>query len=481
MFAISKSRSLAIFVVAGQLGTLGVYPITGTAVAQSVKLAPSATAADPNILLIQEQLVWTGYYEGPVDGSAGAGTQGAIKRFQHDIGHPETGSLDDPQAAMLAQRAQVIIQQAGYRRLLDARSGIRTGMPLGLVGQHKNVAGGSDYYSADGQMQIGLRTFRTGTDATTLFNELRSRLEGSSATAYSVGRNTWFVLAGESESKKYYLRYTSGPDLIAGFFSVHSKSLPHETTGPYVAAVTLMSLTMQAFAADLGKEQIPTLAEIGQLEPVALSSAGPSPPQAEPAPTAPALPAASANDATVRALQKQVTQLEAKQRQLEQQLAEKTTDTPTKPATPPKTDTPPKPTAKDVTKSSTPMKPGSSFPDVDYGTIAALGLACALLLLWRRRSSPSVAGATASYASSGARAAPDAGLTAEGPPPPSQRPATSAGAATPAAVAAMPSPAAAASASGGGLNIILVGGGMVLLVFLLAFAVSKISSLTGFS
>jgi peptidoglycan hydrolase-like protein with peptidoglycan-binding domain len=61
---------------------------------------------NPNILRIQEGLVWTGYYEGPVDGSAGVGTRGAIKRFQHDIGKPETGSLDDPQAAMLAQRAK---------------------------------------------------------------------------------------------------------------------------------------------------------------------------------------------------------------------------------------------------------------------------------------------------------------------------------------------------------------------------------------
>ena len=56
---------------------------------------------------------------------------------------------------MLAQRAQTFIQQTGYRSLLDARSGIRTGMPLGLTGQRRSIAGGTDYISADGQMQIG--------------------------------------------------------------------------------------------------------------------------------------------------------------------------------------------------------------------------------------------------------------------------------------------------------------------------------------
>lgn len=496
MFATGKSRVLATIAVVGQLGTLGALTATHTVVAQSVKLTQSTTVADPNILRIQEGLVWTGYYEGPVDGSAGAGTQSAIKRFQHDIGKPETGSLDDPQAAMLAQRAQVIIQQTGYRPVLDTRSGIRTGMPLGLTSQHKSVTGGSDYASADSQMQIGLRVFRTGKDAAALFNELKGRLEGSSATTYSAGRNTWFVLAGESDSRKYYLRYTTGPDLIAGFFSVHDKSLPRETTGPYVAAVTLMSLTMQTFAADLGKEQISALTDIGQLEPVALSSAGPSPQQAQPSAAAPLQPqpAPSANDATVQALQKKIIALEAKQRQLEQQLAAKTADAPAKPATIPIADTPPRPTpqtkpettAKDTTKPDTPAKPKSSGQNVGYGTIAALVLACVLLVLfWRRRSSlgPSTAGATASTASPAATVVPDAGFAAQDVPPLLQHPDKPAAAATPAAaMAAAGTPAlTAASANGGGLDIILVSGGMVLLVFLLAFAVSKIATLAGFS
>ncbi len=477
MFTRSKSRIFAILVVAVQLGA---FTTAGIAV------------ADPNIQQIQEGLVWTGYYEGPVDGSLGAGTQTAIKRFQHDIGKPETGSLDDPQAATLAQRAQILIQQTGYRPLLDARSGIRTGMPLGLVSQRRSVAGGSDYTSPDGKMQIGLRVFRAGADAAALFGELKGRLESSSTTTYSVGRSTWFVLAGQSDSRKYYLRYNTGGGLIAGFFSVHDNSLPHETSGAYVAAVTMMSLTMQTFAADLVKEQIPALTDVGQLEPAALSAAGSDQAQASPAP--PLQPAPSANDATVHALQKQIAELEAKQRQLERQLAAKTTDAPlAKPATTAKADTPPIPaqqkkretTANTTGTSGTPTKPASSGLDADYVTMAVLALLTfALLVLFRRRRpSPAapIPGASASPAPAAAPAASDAHLAAQDVAPPlQQRPDTPVAAATPAPVAT-PAPAAAASTNGSGLNIVLVGGGMVLLVFLLAFAVNKIASLTGFS
>jgi hypothetical protein len=394
---------------------------------------------------------------------------------------------------MLAQRAQTFIQQTGYRSLLDARSGIRTGMPLGLTGQRRNIAGGNDYTSADGQMQIGLRAFRTSTDAATLFNQLKSRLESSSETTYSIGRNTWFVLAGHSDNREYYLRYSIGPELIAGFFAVHDKSLPRETTGPFVSAVTLMSLTMQTFVTDLSKEPIPTLTDVGQLEPIALTSAGATPQQAQP-PAAPPQPkqlAPSSNDATLQALQKKVTDLEARQRQLEQQLAAKSSDASTRPSAPPKADTPARPapqakpdaTAKDTTKSGTPVNSRPSGSSVGYGTIAVLVLACLLLLFWRRRVSPvpSVAGAAASTASPAATTAPEAGLAAQDIPPLLQHPEKPAVVAATATTAATPGPAAASSANSAGLNIILVAGGMVLLIFVLAFAISKIATLTGFT
>jgi len=490
MFTIGKFGIFTAIIAAGQISALGPLVAIRAATAQPVQLAQTSVVGDPAVLRIQEGLVWTGYYEGPVDGSAGAGTQSAIKRFQRDVGKPDTGSLDDAQAALLAQRAQTIVQLTGYRSLLDARSGIRSGIPLGLTPHSKGVAGGSDYASPDNQMQIGLRIFRSNRDAAALFSDLKSRLETSSTTVYSVGRSTWFVLAGESESRKYYLRYSTGQDVIAGFFSVYDKSLPRETIGPYVAAVTLMSLTMQPFAATLGKDQIPALIDIGQLQPATLSGAAASSQQGQPPITVPAQP--STNDATALALQRKITELEAKQRELERQLAAKSNDASKSPPLT-KADVPAKQqaqakadqTSNPTSRSSTPAKPETSNPGVSYGTLAVLAAASILLLLFRlRKASPAPPATDASASTTPIAANPvhetsvaTANVTLA--PQHIDAPATVPAAA---AAATMPAPAGATvSAGSGGLNVVLVAGGMVFLVFLLALVVSKIASFSGFS
>ncbi|MDX3972039.1 MAG: peptidoglycan-binding domain-containing protein [Bradyrhizobium sp.] len=489
MFTVGKFGIFTAIIIAGQIGALGPLVTIRAATAQSAQLAQTGAVADPAVLRIQEALVWTGYYEGPIDGSAGAGTQSAIKRFQRDVGKPDTGSLDDAQAAMLSQRAQTIVQLTGYRSLLDARSGIRSGMPLGFTPHSKGVAGGSDFASSDNQMQIGLRIFRTNRDAAALFSELKNRLETSSTTVYSVGRSTWFVLAGESESRKYYLRYTTGPDVIAGFFSVHDKSLPRETIGPYVAAVTLMSLTMQPFAAALGRDQIPALADIGQLQPAALSGTTPLSQQGQPPAAVPAQP--PANDAATLALQRKIIELEAKQRELERQLATKTTDA-SKSAPLTKADATAKqqphaktdPASNPTSRSGTPAKPDTSDSGVSYGTLAVLAAACILLVLFRlRRASPAppAPGASASTTPIAANPVQETSVaTANATLAPQHIDAPKA---VPAVVAAtaMPATVAAAPAGSGGLNVVLVGGGMICLVFLLALIVSKIASFTGLS
>jgi peptidoglycan hydrolase-like protein with peptidoglycan-binding domain len=93
----------------------------------------SLPASDPTIMKAQEALVWSGYYDGPIDGNSGPGTQAAIRRFQHDIGKAENGALDDAQSAALLQRAQRPIQATGFRQFLDPQTGIRVGIPLAIT------------------------------------------------------------------------------------------------------------------------------------------------------------------------------------------------------------------------------------------------------------------------------------------------------------------------------------------------------------
>jgi hypothetical protein len=187
------------------------------------------------------------------------------------------------------------------------------------------------------------------------------------------------------------------------------------------------------------------------------------------------------------ALQRKISELETRQRELERQLATKTKDA-SKSASPAKADaaTKPQPQAKadpnskPISQPSTPAKPDPPNPGIGYGTLAVLAVASILLLFFRlRRSSHAPPATGASAVPSIASPAQETQLpTVNVAPAPQHVDAP----ATPAAMSATPARAALAVPTGSsGLNVALVGGGMICLVFLLALIVSKIASFTGFS
>jgi peptidoglycan hydrolase-like protein with peptidoglycan-binding domain len=476
MFVSSKFLAFAILVLAGTVDP-GALPATAESLppfrmAQSQAVSPPP---DANVQKIQEALVWTGYYEGPIDGSAGPGTQSAAKKFQRELSKPETGTLDDSQAAVLAQRAQTAMQASGYRSILDPRSGVRIGIPFLLASQKKNANAGTDYISPDGRIQIGLRVFRTNQEFSAVFTQLKEKSATSSQLSYSTSRNNWFVLAGESATKKYYVRYHANRDLIAGFFSIHDKSLPKETNGPLVSAITIMSLTMQPFSADLNASSVASLSAANLFEPISLAvgdsgldkddQAGIPAPAAAPAPRAAASPAAvplanaPRDDAALQALQKKIAEMESTQRKLQQQLAAKDAEK--------KADPPPAP------KSWTPS----------YEMLGLLvGLVFLLVLLLGRRATgsktaePSRTAAPASEPSPAANAPPPQPVVVmhEAPVVTHEAPAVVPPPLPP------PQPAAAAASGRGGFAVIVAMGGLVAVVLVIAFLVEKISSVTGF-
>jgi peptidoglycan hydrolase-like protein with peptidoglycan-binding domain len=464
MFVSSKFRALAILVLVAAVD-LGALSATAESlppfrVAQSQAVSPPP---DANVQKIQEALVWTGYYEGPIDGSAGPGTQSAAKKFQRELSKPETGTLDESQAAVLVQRAQTAMQTSGYRPILDPRSGVRIGIPFLLVSQRKNANAGTDYISPDGRIQIGLRVFRTNQELSAVFTELKEKSVTSSQLAYSTSRSNWFVLAGESVTKKYYVRYHANRDLIAGFFSIHDKSLPKETNGPLVSAITIMSLTMQPFSADLNPGSVASLSAANLFEPISLAVgdpgldgqastpapvAAPAPRAAEPPATVP-LANAPRDDATLQALQKKIAEMESTQRKLQQQLAAKDAEK--------KADPPPAP------KSWTPT----------YEMLGLLaGLVFLLVLLLGRRATGSKTAEPSKTAAPAGEPSPVVNA-----PPPQPVVVTHE---APAVVPPPPQPAAAPASGRGGFAVIVAMGGMVAVVLVIAFLVEKISSVTGF-
>jgi peptidoglycan hydrolase-like protein with peptidoglycan-binding domain len=448
---------------------------------------------DASIQKVQEALVWTGYYDGPIDGSAGTGTQSAIKKFQRDIGKPESGALDDAQSTILTQRGLSAVQATGYRSILDSRSGLRIGIPFLLAGQKRDAGAGTDYVSNDGRIQISLRTFRTNQEISSVFNQLKERFSDVSQVAYSPSRSNWFIIAGESATKKYYVRYYASRDLISGFFAVSDKSLPKETNGLLVSTITFMSLAMQAFAADINSNSIATLNNANLFEPVALlddvsSTKGHQTTPLNTTTTQPIQPGAVAgsqasDDVALRNLQKKLAEMEATQRRLEQELearrAEKTDPSGKKP-----------PAAKD--KTSTPDK------SLNYETLGLLAAALfVLILLIGRRSLPSKAAEVVNPTEAPKTEAPKTEA------PKTEAPKTEAPkTAETANVAGRPassSPKVAADAplagqeiileqvrqrasgsTNSGLGVVVSLGGMIAVVLLVAFLVEKVSSISGF-
>jgi Putative peptidoglycan binding domain len=59
----------------------------------------------PVRIKLQESLIWTGYYPGPLDGDVGERTLLAIRNFQGALGHPQTGLVTQPELSTLHQQA----------------------------------------------------------------------------------------------------------------------------------------------------------------------------------------------------------------------------------------------------------------------------------------------------------------------------------------------------------------------------------------
>ena len=84
-------------------------------------------------ILLQSYLIWTGDYEGALDGAYGPGTRRSIRLFQERNGFEATGVFTEDQAALLAQKFTQAMARLGAEKVRDLDAGIEVLMPLALV------------------------------------------------------------------------------------------------------------------------------------------------------------------------------------------------------------------------------------------------------------------------------------------------------------------------------------------------------------
>jgi peptidoglycan hydrolase-like protein with peptidoglycan-binding domain len=215
-----RAAVVAALVVCGLLGA------ASSGQAQSPRpQAGSIDAADldgmlnvPEKKLLQEGLIWLGYYNGWADGVLARGTRDAIWSWQEQNGIRPTGRLDGEQALRLAGSAFSARDRFGWQPLSDSRSRITLSYPSKLLTEQKNSdMGGLLLDSQDGN--VSLMTVRMTDIKVGQIDALYEALAGDqkSKVTYEFRRDDLFILSGNRGSGKFYARYEQRGGEIRGY------------------------------------------------------------------------------------------------------------------------------------------------------------------------------------------------------------------------------------------------------------------------
>jgi S1-C subfamily serine protease len=183
-------------------------------------VAPGRAASDdldPDaVMLLQYMLIWTGDYNGMVDGAFGRGTLDAVLSFQRRHGYVAGGPLSDAALQALAEESERASEAVGFTLVDDPATGMRLGIPGRLVQEIGPVARGTRYASPDGLVEIETVSVSTAEQSLAALYTRLSGLRGR-VVDYGVFRGEWFVLTGTAAGKRFYTRFQSGSGELRGF------------------------------------------------------------------------------------------------------------------------------------------------------------------------------------------------------------------------------------------------------------------------
>lgn len=176
---------------------------------------------------IQQDLIWTGHFNGAVSGSFGPLTFRAINALKGGRG-PADGVLAPPERQALARAAQAARDATGFRVLDDTRTGVRIGIPEKVLPRRETTpAGGSRWQSADGRITLDATASPPGEDLAASFERataVNRNVPGRKIT-YKLLRPDFFVVTGETPTGKFYRRLAAGPEGTRGFSIGYDKAL----------------------------------------------------------------------------------------------------------------------------------------------------------------------------------------------------------------------------------------------------------------
>jgi hypothetical protein len=167
--------------------------------------APSGPAS-PDRAGIQYDLAWIGAYNGLINGEASDRTTAAIKTFQKDHHFKDTGTLDQPERAALANVSKEKQDQVGWRMVDDKVTGAEIGLPTKQVPNTGPGKSGTRWFSTQGQIQV--ETFHIREPGTTLADvfERQKKEPAGRQLEVNFSKGDFFILSGMQGLKKFYVR-----------------------------------------------------------------------------------------------------------------------------------------------------------------------------------------------------------------------------------------------------------------------------------
>jgi peptidoglycan hydrolase-like protein with peptidoglycan-binding domain len=155
---------------------------------------------------IQSDLVWTGHFNGAINGEVSERMVAAIKAFQKERGGKQTGVLNPQERGVLSEAAKKRQDDVGWKVVFDAGTGVRLGVPTKLAPQQTNDANGAKWNSSTGTIQIQMARRREASPTTAKLAEQEKKEPAGRKIEYSAVKPDFFVLSGMQGLKKFYLR-----------------------------------------------------------------------------------------------------------------------------------------------------------------------------------------------------------------------------------------------------------------------------------
>jgi hypothetical protein len=228
-----EKTEMLVFKVPALIGIAAILACLGAAQAQQpadlrLAAATQAYAALPEAerKAIQSDLIWTGHLNSAATGNFGSLTFRAVNGFKAGRGQPD-GQLTPAERQELARLAKTARDAAGFAVITDQPTGVRIGIPQKLLPKREATpAGGSRWQSADGRITLDVSAGPAAEPLQAIFERaIAVNANVQRKVTYKLLQPSFFVVAGETPTGKFFRRQALGPSGLRGFSVGYDKGV----------------------------------------------------------------------------------------------------------------------------------------------------------------------------------------------------------------------------------------------------------------